>query len=375
MRRILFIVLFGICLSGCWEEKKETPNVEETGSSNEKLEVSTLVTFLIGEAKINGKIVNLSDSNRGDQLFKIEKNALMDIQVFGFQSKILLRSKSSTEFNLYAREIAGKNQLNVFVKKGEVLFSIEKLKKGDEVYVYSPLSKTKVVGTQFKVIVKEDASTSIKVGEGSVQVNPSNPALEILSNSDSLSPEKKTKIDTILGDNATVDHGNEIQLSKSSIKTALADPELIQLLESPTLKKIDNIVDKPIDMDLKKELSILETKLDTVAKQSVPIKNIETKQTDSKEIVKEANQIVNLENVENKNKETLKSEVKNAIKSNTPELLNTMSQVLGKKSETIILKNGQQISGLVYQSGTKIIVKTPTDSKTFNDSEISGFRF
>jgi len=366
---VLFIIFYVLCSVSCQDKE----NVEI--SKNSKYELKTLITFKLGEVKKNGEEVSLGDFIEGDQVFSVGRSSFLDLQVSNFSSEVSLRSRTPSEFSIYARKRGEILQLNIFLKKGDLLFSVKKLQKNEEVVVYSPTMKSKVLGTQFKLIVKDDASTNIKVADGQVQVNQSSPALEAISNSNAVSEDKRKTIANMLGEGKVVEVGKELTVTKSNLKETLKDPELIQLLDSPTLQNVNIPTETSQDANLQKELADLEKKIqDTKVGEPTKVA-LEIKETNTSDIKKEADQIISVADSSSRNKEDIKKTLDESIKANTPVLLNTMSKVLGKNSETLVLKNGQTITGIVYMIGSGYVVRTPNGDSKFTESQISGVRF
>jgi hypothetical protein len=338
--------------------------------------VSTLITFSVGINKVNDKVIKSADLINGDQNFKIGNASFADVQVRGFQSEISFRAKSKAEFNITAKEKEGTKELILFIKAGEVVFSIKKLNKAENIIVYTPTTKSQVRGTQFKVVVKEDATTSIKVGEGAVEVGKANPALETALNSDEIGEKTKDKIEQAMGKTQVIEAGKETTVTSKEAKDALNDPEIQALLNSPTLKNVQSPTDTVKDDQLAKELAELENKLPeskAVADLKPAVKIEDSK--DKADVKKEANEILIITDDGKKTADQIKSDVNNQIQKNSKNLLDTMSKVMNKQTETLILNNGSNVTGIIFQVGNDYSVMTPAGETKYDSSLVQGYKF
>ena len=202
-----------LILTTCKELGKTKPQTNPT--TKEQLTLSYVVTFAIGKATADGKPIKSGDVLTGEPKLIIPATSQLDIQVKGMQSDVKLRMKSGTDIQFYARKKNGISEFLSFVKKGSVLYSIAKLNKEEGIIALTPLTRNVVRGTQFKVVAKEDGTSSIAVGEGAVQTSYPTPVLEALSDSDLLSPKSKQEVDAVLEKSKVIEAGKEITISKT----------------------------------------------------------------------------------------------------------------------------------------------------------------
>jgi hypothetical protein len=252
---ITLMTILILLLTTCKELGKSKP--ETNTAAKEQLTLSYVVTFAIGKATADGNLIKSGDVLTGEPKLMIPATSQLDIQVKGMQSDVKLRMKSGTDIQFYARKKNGISEFLSFVKKGSVLYSIAKLNKEEGIIALTPLTRNVVRGTQFKVVAKEDGTSSIAVGEGAVQTSYSTPVLEALSDSDLLSPKSKQEVDAVLEKSKVIEAGKEITISKKDAAPILDDPELKALLDSPSLQKIDAPVAIQKDESTRKAFSRL----------------------------------------------------------------------------------------------------------------------
>lgn len=379
MSKVIKVVVLLLALTFCKESKQETVQDKPVENTvvKEKVSINYIVTFAIGKATANGKLIRSGDLISGEPKFFVPNSSQIDIQITGLQTEVRIRIKSGTELHFYSR-IKGDNlELVSFIKKGDLLYSVGKLNKGEAIVALTPLTNTGVRGTQFKVLVKEDGTSSIKVAEGSVATSYSTPALEALSNSDKLNAKTQGEINGVLGKPTIVEAGKEVSVNKKEVETALKnDPELAALLDNPTLKKMDDPTTLPKDPALESHLAEYEKKYATIEKtpESEQKLNIaESKETEA--IKKESTEIVAITLDGKQSEAEIKKAVQDNIKTKSAELTKTVEKVFGKQSETLKLIDGTRIRGVIIQQGGDYIIQTPEGEKRYKEDQVEGFVF
>lgn len=379
MHRVSTIMLTLILiLATCKELGKTKP--EGNKAVKENLSLSYIITFAIGKATADGKPVKSGDVLTGEPKLMIPATSQLDVQVKGLQTDVKLRIKSNTEIQFYARKKNGISEFLSFLKKGIVLYSIAKLNKEEGIIALTPLTRNVVRGTQFKVVAKEDGTSSIAVGDGSVQTSYSTPVLEALSDSDLLSPKSKQEVDAILEKSKVIEAGKEITVNKKDAAPILDDPELKALLDSPSLQKIDAPVTIQKDEALEKHLAEYESKHAEIQKDKEQLAkkaDDALKLTDNKDttVKKESEEIVAIKTDGKESSDQIKKAVEENIQQKKNELIGTMEKVYGKGSETLRLRSGGSVRGVIFERNGIFIVNTPEGEQTFSDSQVSGYSF
>ncbi len=375
----IILTLLILILTTCKELGKSKPETHAT--AKEQLTLSYVVTFAIGKATADGKPVKSGDVLTGEPKLTIPATSQLDIQVKGMQSDVKLRMKSNTDIQFYARKKNGISEFLSFVKKGSVLYSIAKLNKEEGIIALTPLTRNVVRGTQFKVVAKEDGTSSIAVGEGAVQTSYSTPVLEALSDSDLLSPKSKQEVDAVLEKSKVIEAGKEITISKKDAAPILDDPELKALLDSPSLQKIDTPVTIQKDEALEKHLAAYEAKHAEIEKDKEQLAkkaDDALKLTDNKEsleIKKESTEITQITLDGKQNAAEIKKAVDENIKGKKEELIKNIEKVYGKGAETLRLRNGGVARGVIFERNGVFIVNTPEGEQQYSDAQVSGYSF
>jgi len=380
MSKVIKVLVLLLVLTFCKESKQDTAQEKPAENTvvKEKVSINYIVTFAIGKATANGKPIRSGDLISGEPKFFVPGSSQVDIQITGLQTEVRIRIKSGTELHFYSR-IKGDNlELVSFIKKGDLLYSVGKLNKGEAIVALTPLTNTGVRGTQFKVLVKEDGTSSIKVAEGMVATSYSTPALEALSNSDKVNAKTQGEINGVLGKPTIIEAGKEVSVNKKEVDTALKnDPELTALLNNPTLSKLNDPSALPKDPALESHLAEYEKKYATLEKTPEPSEQkltiAESKETEA--IKKESSEIVAITLDGKQSEAEIKKAVQDNIKTKSAELTKTVEKVFGKSSETLKLIDGTKVRGVIIQQGGDYIIQTPEGEKRYKEDQVEGFVF
>jgi hypothetical protein len=63
------------------------------------------------------------------------------------------------------------------------------------------------------------------------------------------------------------------------------------------------------------------------------------------------------------------------LKKKSGELVNRVEATMGKKSETVILKSGRRLTGVIFQVHTDYVITTPEGEQIIPADSIEGFAF
>ncbi len=379
MSKGIKVVVLLLALTFCKESKQDTSQEKpvENTVAKEKVSINYVATFAIGKVTANGKPLRSGDVISGEPKFIVPSASQVDIQITGLQTEVRIRIKSGTELHFYSRVKGDMLELVSFIKKGDLLYSVGKLNKGEAIVALTPLTNTGVRGTQFKVLVKEDGTSSIKVVDGVVATSYSTPALEALSTSDKVNTKTREEINGVLGKPIVIEAGKEVSVNKKEVDTAIKnDPELTALLNNPTLSKLNDPSALPKDPALESHLAEYEKKYAALEKTPESDQKLiiaESKETEA--IKKETSEIVAITLDGKQSEAEIKKAVQDNIKTKSVELTKIVEKVFGKSSETLKLIDGTRIRGVIIQQGGDYIIQTPEGEKRYKEDQVEGFVF
>lgn len=370
----ILVIILPIFFNNC--KKTNTPTAEVKQGSVLK-PVSLVATFTVGKPTADTKALKYGDLLESEPKIVVPNSSLLDLQVRNFATGITLRIKGGSEILLHRREKGDKKEFICFVKKGTVLFAINKLNKSESIIVYSPTSRSEVRGTLFKLSVKEDGSSSnIAVSEGSVEVAYSNPALESVYSSENIPEKTKTEIGKVLNNTVVIEAGKETTLAKTEIGKILEkDPELKALLDDPSLNNSPDPAQVVQNQELDKVLAEVETKMaqkELSEKKDINIAIVDSKEKDT--IKKESSEIAAVD-LTGKDQNEISKAVSDNINDKHSIYMKAVESTLGKNLETIKLANGRKVSGVIFMKGEYYHVNDPRGETLYKETEVDGFTF
>lgn len=340
-------------------------------------------TLAIGRVQADSKTIKSGDLFKERVKFVVPDTSLLDIQVKGLQSDVKVRAKAGTEISFYSRKKNDVLEFIAFVKKGKAIFNVEKLNKNENLFVYTPVSRNQVRGTLFDVLVTAAGNTDIRMGSGSLESQITNLALDVMTETDILPEDARKVIGGVRTINKIIEGGSEYQITSGDADKVLRALGMDEVADSPEFKTAGFFMDHKAD---EKNVAnvLLEYSKNYMSKDQKQVLESTQKIADALQIkntkdveilIKEANEIVQIGLQENSTEEEIKKAVENKIKTNKDSLQTTVEKVYGKGSETLILRNGTKIRGVVDQRGNTFIVKTAEGQIEFPGSQVKGYAF
>lgn len=384
MNRKFLILKSGIvCLILLLLTCRKTDSVQDDKLVITSAQLTFVSTLAIGRVQADSKAVKSGDLFKERVKFNVPDTSLLDIQVKGLQSDVKVRAKAGTEISFYSRKKNDVLEFIAFVKKGKAIFNVEKLNKSENLFVYTPVSRNQVRGTLFDVLVTAAGNTDIRMGSGSLESQITNLALDVMTETDILPEDARKVIGGVRTINKIIEGGSEYQITSGDADKVLRALGMDEVADSPEFKTAGFFMDRKVDEKNAANV-LLEYSKNYMSKDQKQILESTQKIADALQIkntkdveilIKEANEIVQIGLQENSTEEEIKKAVENKIKTNKDSLQTTVEKVYGKGSETLILRNGTKIRGVVDQRGNTFIVKTAEGQIEFPGSQVKGYAF
>jgi hypothetical protein len=360
--------IFLICLLFLECKKNET-----TQSTENESKIYSLVLLSVGDVKSGNTI--LKEGSKVPLMDKIivGKKSICDIQVVGSEAEINIRLKENSEFSLNQKLEQGKRKIQSNLQLGQILVKVNKLKQTEDFDVVSPVNVAGVRGTKFELSLDSKGVITTSVLEGSVAVKKRIPSLESIP----LEVIEKTpslkKLNDSINDEVIIPAGKVITNSsdetKSLLKTTGLDT-LVTKLENDTKEKKDT-------QSLLKTASDAEQKIDTKKLEVLNTKPTpkDISSSDLEKKLKEYEEFITIEKEKLKDDASIKTDLNQKIAEKKETILKRLEIVLGKQSESLKLKNGEIIKGIIFEENDRYIVLTPEGKKEYTNEEIEGLAF
>ena len=357
--------------------KKEEGKVVDTVS---KPTLSGVVLFVVGDVQSGTRKIKTGDLILENESVKTGKNSACDLQIKDSDAGIVMRMKSESSFQLKTIAVNGKQVPSTVVSIGTAMVNVSgKLKNGENFQVVTPTQTAGVRGTKFEVNVSKDGSTTLSVTEGKVASRVRIPEAEELPIE---VQEKSLTISTI---NKTIE--SQEQIIEAGQKTSVTKSQTDKILKETglgeSIKQINlNLQSKLSSDEVQKAVSTID-KDNQVAGKENPIfeKSLKdngtlkvetTKNGEVEAKLKEYAELIAIEKqkLESGNSVTVAGAVKERNAKSEDALLKRIEQITGKSLQTLILKSGKKVKGVIFLESNLYYVLTTDGQETYKEEEV-----
>ena len=357
--------------------KKEEGKVVDTVS---KPTLSGVVLFVVGDVQSGTRKIKTGDLILENESVKTGKNSACDLQIKDSDAGIVMRMKSESSFQLKTIAVNGKQVPSTVVSIGTAMVNVSgKLKNGENFQVVTPTQTAGVRGTKFEVNVSKDGSTTLSVTEGKVASRVRIPEAEELPIE---VQEKSLTISTI---NKTIE--SQEQIIEAGQKTSVTKSQTDKILKETglgeSIKQINlNLQSKLSSDEVQKAVSTID-KDNQVAGKENPVfaKSLKdngtlkvetTKNGEVEAKLKEYAELIAIEKqkLESGNSVTVAGAVKERNAKSEDALLKRIEQITGKSLQTLILKSGKKVKGVIFLESNLYYVLTTDGQETYKEEEV-----
>lgn len=357
---------------------KEAPRVRKPAK------VTALVLFKVGSVQAAGREITTGEIIQDHELIAVGAQSILDLQVRETEASITMRLRENTEVTL-AGFVDPDGQLNVSPEqsKGTLLTQVQKLGAKERMLVRMPSALASVRGTKFETSIDPGNMARVTVLDGKVAARTRISELED-SSATSQIPELSQLVGALEKSETIIENGKSATLDPKAKDQWIEDSGLGPLLNSPEFKALaGKEAASPEQIESARAASAKhfqspesQTKLkSSLGRPPAPptVESLPKEEWDRK--LKEYEELVSVEQAKAKDQAAAGPVVKARNDAIQAQLLSRIEQIMGKASETLLLKNGTRIRGVIYQNGADYLVLTAEGSKTFSDAEVSGIEF
>ena len=357
--------------------KKEEAN--NSNNVNSKSSISGVVLFVVGNVQSGSKKIKPGDIISENESIQTGKNSACDLQIKESDSGIVMRMKSESSFVLKMMTVNGKQVPSTVVSIGSTLVNVTgKLKSGENFQVVTPTQTAGVRGTKFEVNVAKDGTTSLSVAEGKVVSRVR------IAEADELPLEVQEKSVAISTIQKTLDA--EEQVLEAGQKTVISKAQTDKILKETglgdSIRQIQiNSKVAPSSEDVNKAVATLDKQSPEPGKENPAVakslkENAKQKiekstNSDIQEKLKEFSELIAIEK-QKLESESASSIVKQRNGKQEDVLIKRIEQITGKSFETLILKSGKKVRGVIFLENNIYYVVTPEGQETYKEEEADG---
>ncbi|MCC6274490.1 MAG: FecR domain-containing protein [Leptospiraceae bacterium] len=355
------------------KEKKQVQTVQD------KVPASGIILFAVGEVFVGQKKLAPGDTLNEEEVLKTGKKSTCDIQVRESEGEVIIRLKSDSEFSLRGQKVADGELRQGVLKAGLALVNVpKKLKTKERFEIATPTALAGVRGTKFEMSVSPDGSSTLNVYEGKVATRPRIAEVEdlpkeILQKNEILN----TAIASVETIEQVVEQGQKVSVSKADTAKILKEtgvseivakikPDIKIGMSPEEIQKAIEKVEKEVEASEKKEELKKKKEIKAVPK----IEKIQNKELDQK--IKEIEELISIEKKKFETEDTTKKAIKERNAKDKAILMKRIEEIVGKSAETLVLKDGRKIQGVIFQDAGNYIVLTPDGKEIFTEEQVEG---
>lgn len=366
-----------------WSCNKDSNAIESDTSSHNQQEAikqnTAVVIFVVGDVRTQDRKLAFGETITITDVVKTGKKSLCDLQLIESNSGTVIRLKPETEFKIDPSTNPSQTDVNLTLKSGSSLFKISnKLSKNESIRVTTPTMVAGVRGTSFSIDISKKGDSSIQVVEGSVVTRPNIPELESIPDDVRINSQTIQMIEASLEKNeVTLEAGQKINISKNYTDRILNDTGLKEAIPRAldSIQKGDSGSASQIFDSISGTKEATASKVEAKIALIPSIKVEKSKDKDLSAQYKEFEELIALEKAKLENESTRKTEITARSKKKEEALIKRIEQITGKSSETLVLKNGSRIQGVIYQEGETYHVLSTEGKQSFQESEVEGTEF
>ncbi|MDH5657701.1 MAG: FecR domain-containing protein [Spirochaetia bacterium] len=356
-------------------------NLKKTGKN---IPTSAIVLFVFGDVKTGDARIKTGDLLHSGTEVVVGRKSGCDLQVRDADSSIMIRLHENTSYQLTARLVGKTTEFKSRLDHGMAQFRIDKMTTSEQVKISTPTSIASVRGTRFDMQVDSTGNTKTTVYEGAVAARPS------IQELDDLPPDLIAR--SLTFDNAVtsldkhekvIEAGMTLTIEKKDSDALLeSSPKLKTVLENPEIKELRRKTDLTPEQAQKAassvDISVSEEKREEMKRSLEKGSVNKPKKIDEDEMKKNLKLYDNMIAIE-KNKletqETASQAVKERNAASRTQIMERISEIMHKPVESLKLKNGKILNGVILQQGADFVVLTPEGRQLVRSSEVAEFKF
>ena len=325
-----------------------------TYSSPEIKRSSFLVLYAFGSVIVDGKVVKDGDVIDDFQSLHVGKDSFCDLQIRDKNMTAVLRLYANTDYSNRIAKDEGIKKYYTAIDQGRALFRVDKLNANDQFEVFMPDFSAKVVGTQFYMETGQDGNLGIDVVEGRVRVDLhlTSTLKQIIS-----SPGEYQNIHTVLTKT------NELERILSAGQMISVEQSILKQRVNQIRLGIQNKNGKKSYIKGKGKIVqfFVEKGIDNHKLRALKAELAELKSIDGINVMKKSSELSAILKKRNLAMEEL--------------FFRRIEVILNKRIETLLLKNGKEIKGIILQIGNQYRIFTPFSVETVNVLDVKEIKF
>jgi len=371
------IITVGTWLTACGKNKEDQSN-------------KALVTAIQGTVKENERLLQNGDLLQAGATIRTMSNSWCELSIRTANSTVTLRLAPESSFVINELDLKKQRRANGNLIQGKGFFS-PRLSNGEHYNIKTPTAVASVRGTDYIIKVESEKQTELIVTSGTVIYRSNLPELddypsEFIDKSEemqaALTSLEKSAQPVNAGEKAVLTEQDSNQ-KREQLKT------LNQLLEQENVSRLKGKkeassaeIDAAINsLNTSAQESETSAKLKRELAELATAPSVKSEKLSEEELQNNIDYFKPITDSSTSNlNETLSIEnkieqVEKVIKENKNVKMEEIETIIGKKEESIKLKNGKTLTGVIIQSGSDFIILSPKGKKVVSINELAEIKF
>ena len=349
------------------------------------LAVEMVALFSMGSVTANENPVPAGSILHDGTRVKTGPASMLELQTRAMDGGMLIRVQENSEFVVSAREKERAKGFRGKLESGEVVVKSSKLDQKTKFLVQTPTACASVRGTSYRVTFN-GKETLVDVEEGMVGVRPALGIDRLPGAVREMSPtivEIFKKLDQL---ETAVEAGHRLQLDRDTgslieerspeLASAMKDPVVLALLgkkdasESDATKAVQAFESHfPSTETRNRLMSVISGVVHEFPPKVSPVPEAELQSLSE-----------DLEGFNGLPPEVIKSDnfqeaVEDRNRANREQIMKRISKSMNRPVQTLLLTNGQRVTGVILSQGTSYIVITPEGRTTYKAEMVDSVEF
>lgn len=345
--------------------------------------VSAIVLFKVGSASAAGKDIQSGDILRKGTVITTGAQSLLDLQIREAKSTITLRIQPDSTFVLEARAGKDGQVISPILQSGSMLSRVERLSGSEAYEVRTPSAIAAVRGTKFEAQVAADGSARVTVHEGKVAARPRAAAVENLPPAlVEKTPELSALVNNLEKSETVVESGQQVQVDRKTGEDLVRSAGVDAVLARP---EVSGLTADSKPEDIEKARASLQThfaarenqeRARAAAEKPVPAAPaVKVEEEELKRKLQEYDEFIARQGAAAANEAEAQKAAAAPQAEQRAVQMRRIESIMGKSSETLVLRNGQRIQGVIIQQGADYIVLTPEGRVFYPGGQVASLEF
>lgn len=338
-------------------------------------ELRGVILLAVGDIRVDDKKVGNGAIVKIKNTIKVGEFSICDLQILGLESEVRIRLKPNSNFTFNESIVNNTKKFHPILNFGNALVKVNKLKKDESIEVFSPVTVAAVRGTGFEMNQTKEL-ISISVFEGTISERKRMESFDLIP-ADILNKTSNLKLlKTFLDKETILEKTKTISYKNSEVTNLIKDSGLDKVLDSiveelNSKKPVDEIINSAKLADSKldgKRVENLISKIKTPNVEVIP-------ETILIQSSKELDEIFFLDPTKLQDPSSIQSVIQKELAAKNESVLMIIERATGKRIETMKLKNGSSLKGIIFQGEDSYKIYTMEGMKEIKNDEVDEVSF